>query len=1078
MRPERPWDFRRSLRAHRRTFRPFCLVGLMAFGMLALATSAGAQATVTSFHATNDSTADLDEAINHGGLDLGRKLRGSEVTAYSTGPYGGHLQFGVLGDLDLQALFIDNTSNPNSGQVFSDHRMTLRFDVTAPGKYAITVEQILRGALSSFDDNVLNNPGYAWIGPCPGGNSAFIDGAGVGWRGSLDPLPAVLWEEDHSVFDKRAFAVIDGTSNGTLVDHTLYLCLTSEALSRTTSETIDPIFPWGDSTERVSMGTEATVRGGWDHDRLYPGHPGLFSPSLDGLIVAVTVESVPELCGNGDLDSGESCDFGTQNGMENSCCSASCGLLADPCDQPTCGNGVGDLGENCDLGFALNGAPGSCCGSDCLITGGAVCREKAGPCDRAETCGGFSPICPADTFLAAGSNCRNAGGHCDQAESCDGTSISCPANTFEPAGFVCREATEGCDVDEVCSGTNQRCPDDTFLAAGTICRSAGGACHTGDVCNGTSRVCAGNGFVSAGTLCRAAAGDCDEPESCTGADFHCPPDYISSAETVCRPQDGVCDVLETCTGVNRDCPADEFELFGTVCRPSSGDSCDLPELCTGATPECTPDDQTGGCTPNYYLLDSAGDVYSYPSDQDLALRANETFIGHPDLSGTTGVQNSLASDANYIYILDVLSNLNRLSVDADLSNFTLTYLGSPGSGFNNSIASDGVLFYRLDDVGNLYSFPSAADLGANTNGTWLGAPGPGVTGAGTSIASDGVLFYRLDAGGSLYSFPSAAALATNTGATLLCSPCAIGTGLETALYMTPLAPACSDGRDNDGDGFCDTATGTCLDGSTPGDPGCTGDPQGSERSDTLPCDDGLDNELVPDGLIDYPADPVCTSPTFGTESADCQDGIDNDGDGRVDYDPLCDLGPVGDCGCESLNDPSELDETGTYPCDDGIDNDGDGLSDLEDPGCDDEIDDSERSPALVCDNGLDDDLDGSTDFDPLTFADPAQGVGDPGCRSPTRIFEKPQCQDGLNNDNEAGIDFDGGASLDLDSDGFVDAQFNAATPAVGPADPQCVNRPWRNTEAASWGCGMGFELALLLPGLMWLRRRGRGHQRA
>lgn len=31
---------------------------------------------------------------------------------------------------------------------------------------------------------------------------------------------------------------------------------------------------------------------------------------------------------------------------------------------------------------------------------------------------------------------------------------------------------------------------------------------------------------------------------------------------------------------------------------------------------------------------------------------------------------------------------------------------------------------------------------------------------------------------------------------------------------------CNDGVDNDGDGFCDLATSTCTDGSTPGDAQC------------------------------------------------------------------------------------------------------------------------------------------------------------------------------------------------------------------------------------------------------------------
>jgi hypothetical protein len=61
--------------------------------------------------------------------------------------------------------------------------------------------------------------------------------------------------------------------------------------------------------------------------------------------------------------------------------------------------------------------------------------------------------------------------------------------------------------------------------------------------------------------------------------------------------------------------------------------------------------------------------------------------------------------------------------------------------------------------------------------------------------------------------------------------------------------------------------------------------------------------------------------TFFVESPsglgpDCMDGIDNDGDGLIDF-------VAGDPGCESALDESEKDETGSFPCDDEIDNDGD-----------------------------------------------------------------------------------------------------------------------------------------------------------
>jgi hypothetical protein len=99
----------------------------------------------------------------------------------------------------------------------------------------------------------------------------------------------------------------------------------------------------------------------------------------------------------------------------------------------------------------------------------------------------------------------------------------------------------------------------------------------------------------------------------------------------------------------------------------------------------------------------------------------------------------------------------------------------------------------------------------------------------------------------------------------------------------------------------------------------------------------------------------------------------------------------------------------------------------------------------VCSNGLDDDGDGFTDH-------PA----DPGCASPTSSLESPKCQDGVDNDGDGLIDFDGGASL------------NGGTPLTAP-DPNC-SAASRNAEKKS-SCGLGFEVALVLPALLGLRNR-------
>jgi hypothetical protein len=198
----------------------------------------------------------------------------------------------------------------------------------------------------------------------------------------------------------------------------------------------------------------------------------------------------------------------------------------------------------------------------------------------------------------------------------------------------------------------------------------------------------------------------------------------------------------------------------------------------------------------------------------------------------------------------------------------------------------------------------------------------------------------------------------------------------------------------------------------------------------------------------------------------CDDDADNDGDGFSDY--------PADPGCTSPGDVSERVE-----CDDGFDSDGDGLTDYpDDPGCASEDDVSERSSLLPCDDGVDNDDDGRSDFDPDTFADPAWGSGDPGCRSPEWAEEAPACQDGESNDADSFVDFDGGESVhgactgtpggcplgvsDTNGDGVADP------------DPQCVGKPWKRVERQlSKGCGLGWEVALLLAPLLWLAARAR-----
>jgi hypothetical protein len=90
------------------------------------------------------------------------------------------------------------------------------------------------------------------------------------------------------------------------------------------------------------------------------------------------------------------------------------------------------------------------------------------------------------------------------------------------------------------------------------------------------------------------------------------------------------------------------------------------------------------------------------------------------------------------------------------------------------------------------------------------------------------------------------------------------------------------------------------------------------------CDDGIDNDG--DNKVDCAdkkdcnSDPACSGGGGGTPEV-CDDGTDNDGDGRTDCDDR-------DC----RNDPACNGGGGGSPevCNDGVDNDGDGKTDCAD----------------------------------------------------------------------------------------------------------------------------------------------------
>jgi len=175
---------------------------------------------------------------------------------------------------------------------------------------------------------------------------------------------------------------------------------------------------------------------------------------------------------------------------------------------------------------------------------------------------------------------------------------------------------------------------------------------------------------------------------------------------------------------------------------------------------------------------------------------------------------------------------------------------------------------------------------------------------------------------------------------------------------------------------------------------------------------------------------------------ECNDGLDNDGDGVID---------LADPGCSDVNDHTEDPET--TECQDGEDNDGDGLIDSGDPACHAggifeglylPTHNNEASATTQCQDGIDNDNDGVCDFNGCVI-DNITLSRDPGCTLPTDNREDlgtTQCQDDIDNDGDGFCDYDGCLGLPRDP-----ACFNTVECWK---DNSCQGNKTINTEATTF----------------------------
>ena len=168
------------------------------------------------------------------------------------------------------------------------------------------------------------------------------------------------------------------------------------------------------------------------------------------------------------------------------------------------------------------------------------------------------------------------------------------------------------------------------------------------------------------------------------------------------------------------------------------------------------------------------------------------------------------------------------------------------------------------------------------------------------------------------------------------------------------------------------------------------------------CADGVDNDA--DGSVDC-LDSDCVDECVEV----CDNGVDDDGDGEVD---CRDLACRGAMGCYEVE------------CSNGLDDDGDGRPDCRDPDCD---------PVCfeVCGDGVDNDADGQID------------CLDSACRGLAECAEV--CDDGVDNDGDGVID-----CWDVDCAGLPecvesecsDRLDNDGDGAADCRDRDCAGSPW------------------------------------
>lgn len=332
--------------------------------------------------------------------------------------------------------------------------------------------------------------------------------------------------------------------------------------------------------------------------------------------------AVGALCGNGQLDAGETCDPAIGSGLSGACecpsintacvvnelqgspatcqhqcvevtvtaCDSGDGCCPSGCDSQsdsdcgTCGNGIVEGSESCDGNCPTFCDDGDACTLDSLSGNAATC-DAVCTATAINACVDSDGCCPSNCTPATDNDCVAVCGNgtVEIGETCDG---NCPTS--------CDDG-DACTVDQLV-GSPSTCDAECSTSLISSCVNGDGCCPNGcSLANDSDCVAVcGNGVVETPETCDSnCPAVCDDGDACTtnvrsGSDASCNVSCAFVAISACLDNDGCCP--GGCNSTNdNDCSA----TCGNSIREGT-ETCDgnCPTSCNDAN-ACTTDVLSG-----------------------------------------------------------------------------------------------------------------------------------------------------------------------------------------------------------------------------------------------------------------------------------------------------------------------------------------------------------------------------------------------------------------------------------------------------------------------------------------------------